>query len=164
MSGNSGHELLHLQTNAVVIRQRCTAMPLTPAVIKQVHMIAKKEGMPSGLKIKNRAGNILFDSTWTAGVQYDEDLFLNANYSPSDLDESDDNSSDSNSDDTDEADSINSDKIDNLVQDAPAEDTPPTARLDPPEEENMDSHSNDGGVISQEAEEEQQNNLPEWDE
>eukprot|EP00957_Ditylum_brightwellii_P170678 12991645-Ditylum_brightwellii.AAC.1 len=33
--GNSGHELLHLQKNAVVIHKRCTAMPLTPAVIKQ---------------------------------------------------------------------------------------------------------------------------------
>jgi len=31
--------------------------------------------MPSGLKITNRANHVLFDSTWTAGVEYQDDLF-----------------------------------------------------------------------------------------
>ena len=70
-----GHELLHLQTNRVITRHRITSVPITPSVIKQVHAIATAEGMPDGLKIKNRYNNILFDSSSTAGVEYDEQQF-----------------------------------------------------------------------------------------
>ena len=65
--------MLHLQTNAVVTRRTCTAVPLTPSVVKQVHQIATAEGMPQGLKIATRTGLTLFDSAWMAGVDFYKD-------------------------------------------------------------------------------------------
>jgi hypothetical protein len=38
-----------------------------------VHAIAEQEGMPDGLKITNKAGIILYDSSWLPGVDYDDD-------------------------------------------------------------------------------------------
>jgi hypothetical protein len=67
-----GHELLHLQTNKVITRPRVTPVPITPNIIAQVHAIAETDGMPKGLKIKNRTNRVLFDTTWSAGVDYDE--------------------------------------------------------------------------------------------
>ena len=70
-----GHDCLHLQTNSIVTRRNVTPIPITPAVISQVHHIAKHDGMPDGLKIKNRHGDILYDSAWIARVDYDENEF-----------------------------------------------------------------------------------------
>ena len=66
-----GHELLHLQTNRVITRRRCTPVPITPFIIQQVNLLADADGMPPGLKVANRVNNILFDSAWTAGVEYE---------------------------------------------------------------------------------------------
>jgi hypothetical protein len=65
-----GHELLHLQTNRVITRRKCTTIPVTPSVIQQVHALADADNMPEGLKIVNRQATTLFDSAWTAGVDY----------------------------------------------------------------------------------------------
>ena len=46
---------------------------MSPAIIHQIHNIAKHEGMPKGLKIINRFGNVLFDSALIAGVDYDDE-------------------------------------------------------------------------------------------
>ena len=69
------HELLRLQTNRPITRPRVTAVSITPSIIKMVHEIAMKDNMPRGLKIKNRSNVITFDASWTAGVDYDEELF-----------------------------------------------------------------------------------------
>ena len=76
-SAQGGHELLHLQTNRTIIRRNVTpiAIATTPAIIKQVHRLAELEGMPTGLKIQNRTRQILFDSAWIAGVDYNEENF-----------------------------------------------------------------------------------------
>ena len=58
-----GHELLHLQTNQPITRSVVTPVSITPSVIKMVHAIAKRDDMPSGLKIKNRANTLLFDTS-----------------------------------------------------------------------------------------------------
>ena len=50
-------------------------MPITPSVIKQVRAIAHMEDMPKGIKIKDRNNNILFDSSLTVGMDYDEAQF-----------------------------------------------------------------------------------------
>jgi hypothetical protein len=68
-----GHELLHLQTNAMITRRKVTPIPITPAVITQVNLLAEQDGMPQGLKIASRTGQILYDSAWIAGVDYRED-------------------------------------------------------------------------------------------
>ena len=70
-----GHEFLHLQTNSVLTRRRVTPVPITPAIIKQVHMFASVENMSQGLKIENKTGQVFYDSAWIAGVDYDEEAF-----------------------------------------------------------------------------------------
>jgi hypothetical protein len=75
-----GHELLHLQTNMVIKRRQVTQVPITPAIIKQVETLAAAEGMPRGLKIENKTGQVLFDSALIAGVDVDEDLFSDDDY------------------------------------------------------------------------------------
>ena len=74
-SHQGGHELLHIATNKVITRSRVTPVPITPAVIKLIHAIAKEENMPKGLKIENRTNTVLFDAAWTAGVKFDEKVF-----------------------------------------------------------------------------------------
>jgi hypothetical protein len=68
-----GHDLLHLQMNRMITRRRVTPIPITPAIIKMVHRIAEQDGMPKGLMITNHTGQVLYDSTWIAGVDDDDD-------------------------------------------------------------------------------------------
>jgi len=74
-SKQEGHELLHLQTNHVITRHNVTSIPVTPSIISQVHELACLDGMPPGLKITSHTNQILFNSAWTAGVDYDEEDF-----------------------------------------------------------------------------------------
>ena len=48
---------------------------MTQAVIDAVHALADQEGVPNGLKIVGRNKTILWDSAWTAGVDYDPETF-----------------------------------------------------------------------------------------
>jgi hypothetical protein len=83
----------------MITRRRVTPIPITPAIIKMVHRIAEQDGMPKGLKITNRTRQVLYDSTWIAGVDYDEDEFEDEDYHPSsDEDEDSDDSDDEDSD------------------------------------------------------------------
>ena len=75
-----GHELLHLPTNAVILRRHVTAIPITLSIIMQVHRIAERDGMPKGLKVHNRFGTLLYDSAWIAGVDYNEEQFDDDDY------------------------------------------------------------------------------------
>jgi hypothetical protein len=61
-------------------RCRVTPIPITPAIIKMVHRNAEQDGMPKGLKITNRTRQVLYNSTWIAGVDYDEDEFEDEDY------------------------------------------------------------------------------------
>jgi hypothetical protein len=74
-NAQGGHELLHLQTNRVVKRRKMTKIPITPNIIKQVHALAVLDEMPEGLKITNRANNVIFDTAWITGVDYYEQEF-----------------------------------------------------------------------------------------
>jgi hypothetical protein len=40
---------------------------------KLTSLAAKMDGMPKGLKITNHTGQVLYDSAWIAGVEYDQD-------------------------------------------------------------------------------------------
>ena len=95
-----GHNILHLQTGCKITRRRVTPLPITPAVIKQVHRLAEMDGMSKGLKITNHTGQVIYDSTWIAGVDYDEDQFNDEDYNPEsdNGDDSDDDDSNNNMD------------------------------------------------------------------
>jgi cobalamin biosynthesis protein CobT len=101
-NAQGGHELLHLQTNKVVKRRNLTKIPITPSIVKQVHALAELEEMPKGLKISSQANQVIFDSAWIAGVDYDEDLF----------DDEDHNEEDDGDENEDEENEANYDKMD----------------------------------------------------
>jgi len=67
-----GHEVLNLATGQSLTRYQVTSVPITATIIKAVEALAEKDGM-QGLHITTKTGQILWDSAWTAGVDYDED-------------------------------------------------------------------------------------------
>ena len=67
-----GHELLHLNPNPVITCNSITPTTIKPNINKQVHSIADREGIPSGIKISNRTGLVLYNSAWITGVDYSE--------------------------------------------------------------------------------------------
>ena len=75
-----GHELLHLPTNAIITCRHVTPLPITPTVIKQVHTLAEHKNMPKSLKLSTRTGQLLYDSAWVAGVDYDDEAFDDQDY------------------------------------------------------------------------------------
>jgi hypothetical protein len=68
-----GHQLLHLPTNSMITRRSVTPIPITPAVVRQVHLLAAADQMPQGLKLSSRTGHLLYDTAWIAGVDYDHE-------------------------------------------------------------------------------------------
>jgi hypothetical protein len=140
-----GHDLLHLQTNRMITRRRVTPIPITPAIIKMVHRIAEQDGMPKGLKITNRTGQVLYDSTWIAGVDYDEDEFEDEDYHPSS--DEDEDSDDSDDDDDDE------DMYDEMDPEAIAALNDPTTLQD--DEDSEDSDEEEQPQVEEPDEEEE---------
>ena len=67
-----GHELLDLATKRVITRRKVTHIPIAPTIIQAVENMAAQDGM-TGLKMRTHTGNILYDSSWITGVDYDED-------------------------------------------------------------------------------------------
>jgi hypothetical protein len=57
----------------MITRHCIPPIPITPAIIKMIHRIAEKDGMPKGLKITNHTEQVLYNSTWIVVVDYDED-------------------------------------------------------------------------------------------
>jgi hypothetical protein len=57
-----------------------TKIPITPSIIKQVHALAVLDEMPEGLKIPDRAKNVIFDTAWITGVDYDKQEFDDDEY------------------------------------------------------------------------------------
>ena len=69
--GNS-HEVYDLSTQRIIERRRMTVLPITPTIIKAVEDIATQQNQ-KGLRIKTKRGLTIYDSTWTAGVDYESD-------------------------------------------------------------------------------------------
>jgi hypothetical protein len=99
-----GHILLHLPTGRRIIRRNITLIPITPSIIRQVHSMAEEDGITEGLKISNRYGEVLFDSTWIAGVDYNEHEFDDDDYSTDDDEDDDEDDSDFGEDDYEQVD------------------------------------------------------------
>ena len=68
----NGHEILNLKTEKVIVRRALTEFPITPTVIAAVEAMADAQKQ-KGLRIKSKRGITLYDSSWTAGVDYEED-------------------------------------------------------------------------------------------
>ena len=67
-----GHQVYDLTTDELVTRHKVTPLPVPNHVIEAVNNIAAKQGH-KGLKIQAKDGTVLYDSTWTAGVDYESD-------------------------------------------------------------------------------------------
>jgi hypothetical protein len=98
--------------------------------------------MPQGLKITNRTGQVLYDSTWIAGVDYDEDQFDDEDYDPA----SDDDDDSDNDDDDDDMDEMDPNEIGALTE-------PLALHQDDEDDEESDD---DEDLDAQEPEEEEQ--------
>eukprot|EP00978_Attheya_sp_CCMP212_P001666 scaffold3444_cov50-Attheya_sp.AAC.2 len=145
-----GHELLHLATNKVVIRRNVTPVPITPGVIKRVHYLAEQDGMPKGLKVHNRYGTLIYDSTWIEGVDYTADEFDDENY------ESENDSDQDEEELDDEYDEIDPDELEDLQQEPPNLDA-----ISQDDEENENTDINEDGEeenadINEDGEEEEE--------
>jgi hypothetical protein len=103
-NAQGGHELLHLQTNKVVKRRNLTPAVVTPSIVKMVHQLAVLDKMPAGLKIQSRTDQVLFDSAWIAGVDYDEDLFDDEDFDTNSESDDEENEDDDDFDQYDEMD------------------------------------------------------------
>jgi hypothetical protein len=68
-----GHQLMDLRTGKIINRRKITPLPITQSVIDTVNAMAKSQDMPQGLKIATKTGRLLYDSTWIAGVDYEEE-------------------------------------------------------------------------------------------
>jgi len=91
-SAQGGHDCLHLPTNRIVTRGRVTPIPITSAVITQLHAIATRDRMPPGLKIQNRMNIVLYDSSWIPGVDFEDSDYEDddSDYSTESTDSEDD--------------------------------------------------------------------------
>ena len=107
---DNGHEIYNLQTQSVIARRDLTVLPVTPTIIKAVNDIAAAEGQ-QGLRIKTKRGDIIYDSSWTAGVDYEEEDLQVSDDELSDSD-SDDDSECSTTDDETDSDSDSEDEFD----------------------------------------------------
>ncbi len=87
-------------------------IPITPVIIKQVDHIAKMNGMPEGLKITNHTGQVLYDSAWIAGVEYDEDEIEDQDYEEEEDKDDDSGYTNDSDDDHDDDDNDWYDKMD----------------------------------------------------
>ena len=86
----NGHEVYSLATQAIFTAARVTRQPITPAVIRAVEAIAEAQNQ-KGLRIRTKKGGTLYDSSWTAGVDYDEyDEEADEDYTPPEEEEEDD--------------------------------------------------------------------------
>jgi hypothetical protein len=107
--------------------------------------------MPKGLKITNCTRQVLYDSTWIAGVDYDEDEFEDENYDPDSEEEKDSDNSDDDDDDQDMYDKMDPDAIAALND--------PTTLQDNEDSEDSDEEEQPQ-VAEPDEEEESHNNNP----
>jgi hypothetical protein len=93
----------------VITHHQVTPIPITQHIIDLVHAMADHEGMPDGIKIMNRHGIVLYDSSWIAGVDYEED---NDYY----LEEDDSNDDDDDLDDEEYYDRVDPNELDDVQE------------------------------------------------
>ena len=66
------HEVYNIVTESQCKVKDCVAIPIPNSVVKAVEAIAAKQG-EKGLRIRTKRKVVLYDSSWTAGVDYRSD-------------------------------------------------------------------------------------------
>ena len=141
-TAQGGHEVFDLMTGAAITRRMCTVIPITQAVIDTVNAFAKRDGMDK-LRVTTKTGQVLWDSSWTAGVDYevvDED---------DNNDEDDDNDNDDDS--VPELEERDDDDSDSEDEDDEQDDDEDSSTADPVDEDEladiMDSDANNNNQV-----------------
>jgi hypothetical protein len=98
-----GHQLMDLRTGRMLSLRKITPLPITQSVIDTVNAMAKSQDMPQGLKIATKMGRLLYDSTWIAGVDYEDN---------NDDDDNDENENEDENIDEDEDEQQDQDEVD----------------------------------------------------
>ena len=132
-----GHEVFDIHTKRIINRPHVTPIPITPSVINAMNQMAEDDGM-KGLIVKSRTGQILWNSAWIAGVDYDEDEDDDdyTQSSESDNDESDDESS--------QCDEIDPEELDDILDDGNEDNANPNDSNDNDDDSSTSSNgSND---------------------
>ena len=68
----NGHEVYNIATDEIITRAHVTPLPIPRHIIDTVNRTAARQRQP-GLKIQARNGDVLYDSAWTSGVDYETD-------------------------------------------------------------------------------------------
>ncbi|KAL7577185.1 hypothetical protein ACA910_003520 [Epithemia clementina (nom. ined.)] len=150
-------ELLDLQTNRVINRGSFTVVPITHNIIELVHSLSDRDNMPTGLKIATRTGHNIYDSTWIAGVDYENQNEENDNvYSE---DDDDDYIYEEDEDETHNFDELEPEEIYKLVnsqekdteQDDPNEEDDPNEAVKNDDEDpnDVEADDNDDNIITE---------------
>ncbi len=83
------HDLLDLPTNKqeslkawkLITCCNVILIPFTPAIIKQVHLLAIQDSQPYRRKITKITSQVPYNSAWNAGVDYDKEKFYDSDQS-----------------------------------------------------------------------------------
>ena len=62
---------MNLTTGHTITRRKVTPVPMTQQVIDTIESMAKTQGM-KGLRLRTKTGEVLYDSSWLAGVDYEQ--------------------------------------------------------------------------------------------
>jgi hypothetical protein len=68
-----GHQLLDLRTGQMIKHIAVPIVPITKVIINLVHAMTTNDKMPNGIKIETNSGMSIYDSSWIAGVDYNND-------------------------------------------------------------------------------------------
>jgi hypothetical protein len=63
-SHQSGHELLNIFINRVIVQYNISVIPILKAIIEQINKIAKDEKMPTRMKIHNKSDMTIDSNKW----------------------------------------------------------------------------------------------------
>jgi hypothetical protein len=96
----------------MIKRRAVTIVPITKTIIDLVHAMATNDKMPDGIKIETNSGMTIYDSSWIAGVDYDNDDEKTENDSA--YNDGDDNSAESEEEEN--FDEMDPNKIAKLIQ------------------------------------------------
>ena len=113
-----GHEIMHLATGRLLSRPHVRVLPVTQDVITAVEAMAEADEMQQ-LRITTKTGQVLYDSSWLAGVHYDNPDHAEHGEGHDPYEDEEDNDNEENDDDQvhDEGDDPNDNYDEDPIQD-----------------------------------------------
>ena len=143
LTNHGGHELLHLATGRLLSRPKVDIVPMTDSVINTVNALAASDGI-TGLKMLTKTGQVLYDSAWIAGVDYEEQQQQE--------DEDDEQEQENLNDDQDDDDDNENDDPNEAMEILAEEPNPNPIQAEPQQEHQHEDEDEDSYVLANEQE------------